>query len=126
MTATDLLPRLATIVGSAHLLTEADQQAPYVVDWMKKYHGRALAVVRPGSTAEISAVLSCCNEAGVTVVPQGGNTGLAGGAKPDDSCRQTILSIGRLKRIRQIDPVGNTMTVDDGCILATVQDRKSH
>ncbi|MFC3676517.1 FAD-binding oxidoreductase [Ferrovibrio xuzhouensis] len=121
MTAAGLLPRLATIVGSAHLLTEADQQAPYVVDWMKKYHGRALAVVQPGSTAEVSAVLTCCNEAGVTVVPQGGNTGMAGGATPDDSGRQIILSLGRLDRIREIDPVGNTMTVEAGCILANVQ-----
>jgi FAD/FMN-containing dehydrogenase len=121
MTADDLLTRLAAIVGSAHLLTDAGDHAPYVVDWMKKYRGRALAVVRPGSTREVAAVLACCNAAGVTVVPQGGNTGMAGGATPDDSGRQIILSLGRLDRIREVDPVGNTITVEAGCILANVQ-----
>ncbi|MFN4276995.1 MAG: FAD-binding oxidoreductase [Ferrovibrio sp.] len=115
------LDQLCAIVGAGHVLTAPDDQRAYVVDWMKKYHGRALAVVRPGSTAEVAAVLRCCNEAGVAVIPQGGNTGMAGGATPDDSGRQVILSLTRMNKIRDLDPVGNTITVDAGCILAAVQ-----
>jgi len=116
-----VLDQLRDIVGAGHVLTaEADQQA-YVIDWMKKYRGVALAVIRPGSTEEVAAVLRCCNVAGVTVIPQGGNTGMAGGATPDDSGRQIILSLTRMTRIREIDPVGNTITVDAGCVLATIQ-----
>ena len=121
MSGATLLSRLAGIVGAAHVLTAAADQDSFVVDWMKKYRGRALAVVRPGDTAQVSAVLRCCNEAGITVIPQGGNTGMAGGATPDDSGRQVILSLGRLNAIRNVDPVGNTITVEAGCILAHVQ-----
>lgn len=121
MSDTDFLTQLAEIVGTAHVLTAATAQEAYVVDWMKKYRGRALAVVRPADTAQVSAVLRCCNDARVSVIPQGGNTGMAGGATPDDSGRQVILSLGRLNRIREIDPVGNTITVDAGCILANIQ-----
>ncbi|WP_341895440.1 FAD-binding oxidoreductase [Ferrovibrio terrae] len=121
MTDTAFLTQLADIVGTAHVLTKAAAQDAYVVDWMKKYRGRALAVVRPADTAQVSAVLRCCNDARVSVIPQGGNTGMAGGATPDDSGRQVILSLGRLNRIREVDPVGNTITVDAGCILANIQ-----
>lgn len=116
-----LLQQLACIVGAGHVIADAPGQEAYVVDWMKKYRGRALAVVRPGNTDEVAAVLRCCNAAGVSVIPQGGNTGMAGGATPDDSGRQLILSLGRLNRIRQIDPVGNTITAEAGCILANLQ-----
>ena len=113
--------QLAGIVGKDHVLTaDADQQA-YVVDWMKKYRGRALAVVRPGSTEEVASVLRFCSQQGVAVIPQGGNTGMAGGATPDMSGGQVILSLTRMNRIREIDPVGNTITADAGCVLATIQ-----
>lgn len=116
-----ILDQLRTIVGAGHVLTaEADQQA-YVIDWMKKYRGQALCVVRPGNTEEVAAVLRCCNAVGVTVIPQGGNTGMAGGATPDNSGRQVILSLTRMNKIREIDPVGNTITADAGCVLATIQ-----
>jgi len=121
MNDADFLAQLQSIVGEAHILTGAADQDAYVIDWMKKYRGRALAVVRPAETTQVAALLSCCNEAGISVVPQGGNTGMAGGATPDDSGRQVILSLGRLNKIRAIDPVGNTITVDAGCILATIQ-----
>ncbi|MFN3402412.1 MAG: FAD-binding oxidoreductase, partial [Ferrovibrio sp.] len=118
---TEILDQLRGIVGAAHVLTAADDQQAYVVDWMKKYRGVARAVVRPGNTEEVAAVLRCCNEAQVTVIPQGGNTGMAGGATPDGSGSQIILSLTRMNRIREIDPVGNTITVDAGCVLATIQ-----
>jgi FAD/FMN-containing dehydrogenase len=116
-----ILDRLRGIVGAAHVLTATDDQQAYVVDWMKKYRGQALAVVRPGGTEEVAAVLRCCNDARVTVIPQGGNTGMAGGATPDNSGQQVILSLTRMNKIRSIDPVGNTITVEAGCVLATVQ-----
>ena len=76
--------------------------------------GRALAVVRPGSTAEVAAVVRACHEAGVAVVPQGGNTGLVGGGVPDASGGQVVLSLGRMRRVRDVDPVAGTITVDAG------------
>jgi FAD/FMN-containing dehydrogenase len=121
MSDTAALAQLTAIVGAAHALTASADQEAYTVDWMKKYRGRALAVVRPADTAQVAAVLRCCNDAGLTVIPQGGNTGMAGGATPDSSGRQIILSLGRLNAIRGIDPVGNTITVEAGCILANVQ-----
>jgi FAD/FMN-containing dehydrogenase len=85
------------------------------------WHGRALAVVRPGSTAEAAAVVAACAKAGVTVVPQGGNTGLVGGQTPDMSGGQVILSLRRLNRIREIDPLTDTMIVEAGVTLAQAQ-----
>lgn len=118
---TAILDQLTAIVGAAHVLTAAADQEAYVVDWMKKYRGQALCVVRPGNTDEVAAVLRCCNEARISIIPQGGNTGMAGGATPDRSGSQVILSLTRLNRVRAIDPVGNTITVEAGCVLATIQ-----
>ena len=115
-----LLESLRQIVGAAQVLTDGDLSA-YELDWRKRYRGRAAAVVRPGSTAEVAAVLRACAAAGVSVVPQGGNTGLVGGGVPDDSGRQVLLSLGRLQAVRQIDPANLTMTVEAGCILETLQ-----
>ena len=116
-----LLDALREAVGAAHVLTAADDVAAYVVDWTGNLTGAARAVVRPGSTAEVSAVLSLCHEAGVPVVPQGGNTGLVGGGVPDPSGDQVVLSLTRMRRIREIDPVAGTITVEAGAVLADVQ-----
>ncbi|MEX8521069.1 MAG: FAD-binding oxidoreductase [Leptothrix sp. (in: b-proteobacteria)] len=118
---TSLLPALAAIVGPAQVLTEGDLSA-YELDWRKRYRGHALAVVRPGSTAEVAAVVRLCAAHGVAIVPQGGNTGLVGGAVPDASGAQVLLSLRRLNRVRSIDAANLTMTVEAGCILQTVQD----
>ena len=115
-----LASRLATLVGADHVLTGTDA-APYCNDWRKRYHGQALCVVRPGSTAEVAAVLRCCAAAGVPIVPQGGNTGLCGGATPDTSGRAIVLLLTRLDRIREIDTDNDSMTVEAGCLLQTVQ-----
>src|SRR4051812_5737491 len=97
---TDLLDRLRTVVGDAHVLTEDSDVAAFVVGWTGQYAGRALAVVRPGSTAEVAEVVTACDRAGVAVVPQGGNTGLVGGGVPDASGSQVVLSLGRMRRVR--------------------------
>jgi FAD/FMN-containing dehydrogenase len=117
----DLLDRLRTSVGADHVLTEDADVAAYVVDWTGTHAGRALAVVRPGSTEEVAAVVAACAEAGVPVVPQGGNTGLVGGGVPDASGSQVVLSLGRMRRVREVDPVAGTVTVDAGVVLADVQ-----
>ncbi len=117
-----LLPRLEAIVGSKHLLTRMEDAAPYVVDWRKNYTGRALAVVQPGNTEELAAIVSRCVETRTPIVPQGGNTGLVGGGTPDATGRAIVLSTRRLNRIRAVDPYNNTLTAEAGCILQHVQE----
>jgi FAD/FMN-containing dehydrogenase len=96
--------------------------ALHLEDWRGRYRGAALCVVRPGSTAEVSAVLAACTQAVVPVVPQGGNTSLCGAATPDASGSSVVVSLSRMKRIRAIDPANNTITVEAGCQLSAVQD----
>ncbi|WP_293998415.1 FAD-binding oxidoreductase [Sphaerotilus sp.] len=115
-----LLTDLRSAVGESHVLQGGDLGA-YERDWRKRWHGRALAVVRPGSTAEVAAVLRACARHGTAVVPQGGNTGLVGGSVPDDSGTQILLNLGRLNRVRAIDAANLTMTVEAGCVLQAAQ-----
>lgn len=112
---------LRACVGQAHVLTDGDLSA-YAVDWRKRAPGRALAVVRPGSTAEVAAVVRLCAAARVAVVPQGGNTGLVVGSTPDDSGTELVLSLQRMNRVRHLDSANLSMAVEAGCILQQVQD----
>lgn len=114
------LDQLVELLGSAHVLTGTDA-ASYVEDWRGRYRGQALAVVRPGSTEEVAQVVRWCAASGVPIVPQGGNTGLCGAATPDSSGRAIVLSLGRLNRIRSVDTDNDTMEVEAGCILQSVQ-----
>jgi FAD/FMN-containing dehydrogenase len=116
-----LLDALRASVGPTQVLTDGDLSA-YEIDWRKRYHGRALAVVRPGSAAEVAAVVRACAAHGASLVPQGGNTGLVGGGTPDASGTQVLLSLARLNRVRAIDAANLTMTVDAGCVLQAVQE----
>ncbi|MSQ70855.1 MAG: FAD-binding oxidoreductase [Betaproteobacteria bacterium] len=109
------------VVGSTGVVLGEDEMRGYATDWRKRYFGRPLAVVRPKSTAEVSAVVAICAERRIGVVPQGGNTGLCGGATPDASGAQVLLNLGRMQNIRELDPVNNTITVEAGCILADIQ-----
>ena len=118
---TTLHDRLHAIVGATGLVTDPDLTAGYLADWRGAFRGRAAAVVRPASTDEVAAVMRLCHDEGVAVVPQGGNTGLCGGAVPDDSGTQVVLSLTRLRRIRALDPANHTITVDAGVVLADVQ-----
>ena len=115
-----LLDTLRAAVGAAQVLTDGDLSA-YEVDWRKRYRGRALAVVRPGSTAEVAAVVLACARHGASIVAQGGNTGLVGGGVPDASGTQVLLSLARMQKVRAIDVANLTMTVDAGCVLQAVQ-----
>lgn len=118
---TPLIQTLTGLVGSAHVLT-GDDLAEYEQDWRKRRRGKALAVVRPGTTEEVASVVKACAAANVSIVPQGGNTGLVVGAIPDGSGEQVVLSLRRLTRVRAIDPHNMTMTVEAGCILQTLQE----
>jgi FAD/FMN-containing dehydrogenase len=116
-----ILDALRSIVGAPHVLSEGDLSA-WELDWRKRSRGKALAVVRPGSTAQVAAVVKACAAAGISLVPQGGNTGLVGGSIPDASGRQIVLSLQRMNAVRAIDPANLTMTVEAGCILQTLQE----
>jgi FAD/FMN-containing dehydrogenase len=115
-----LLETLRGTVGGANVLTEGDLSA-WTVDWRRRWRGEPLAVVRPGSTAEVAAVVRACAATGVSVVPQGGNTGLVGGGVPDASGTQVLLSLQRLNRVRALDAANLTMTVEAGCVLQSLQ-----
>lgn len=109
------------VVGTEHVITDEADMAPYLTDWRQRARGHAQGVIKPGSTEEVAAVVRLCNQFKIALVPQGGNTGLVLGSIPDKSGEQIILSLTRLNRIRSIDTTNNTMTVDAGCILETIQ-----
>jgi FAD/FMN-containing dehydrogenase len=117
----EAIERIRSLVGDAGCLTAAEDIAPYVVDFRQIYRGRTPLVVRPASTAEVAEVLAVCNSAGIGVVPQGGNTGYCGGATPDAGGEQIVLALQRMNRIRELDPINYSITVDAGCLLAQVQ-----
>jgi FAD/FMN-containing dehydrogenase len=116
-----LRERFADIVGAAHVLTAATDTKPYLTDWRKQYSGPAECVVRPGSTEEVARVVALCAREGLAVVPQGGNTGLVGGSVPTGARREIVLALGRMNRIRSLDLLNDTATVEAGCVLAAVQ-----
>ena len=118
---TQLLDRLRGTVGAANVLSDGDLTA-WEQDWRKRMRGKALAVVRPGSTQEVAVVVRACAEAGASIVPQGGNTGMVVGAIPDASGTQVVLSLTRMNAVRGIDSANLTMTVEAGCVLQAVQD----
>jgi FAD/FMN-containing dehydrogenase len=116
-----LLPKLAGIVGPKNVVTDAADMQPHLVEWRGLYQGRAQCVVKPGSTAEVAAVLKLATETGTPVVAQGGNTGAVGGQTPDDSGRAIILSLQRLNRIREVDAAGSVLVAEAGVTLQQVQ-----
>jgi len=116
-----LLPALRAIVGDTHVLTEGDLTG-YELDWRKRERGKALAVVRPASTAQVAAVVQACAAAGVSLVPQGGNTGMVVGSTPDASGTQVVLSLTRLNAVRALDGGNLTITVEAGCVLQSLQE----
>ena len=108
-------------VFSGRLLESVHDMAPFLTDWRKRYVGRALAVAQPDTAGDVAAVVRWCAARRIPIVPQGGNTGLSGGATPDASGQALVLSLARLNRIRDIDTANNSITVEAGCILAQVQ-----
>ncbi len=115
------LEQLRSVVGATNVLTDEGDLAPYVVDARKRYRGGALCVVRPASTQEVSSVLALCHGVGIAVVPQGGNTGMCGGATPYADRPSIVLALSRMNRVREVDALNSTISVDAGCTLASVQ-----
>ena len=118
--APDLLPRFAAIVGDRYAITDQTALAPHLVEGRGIYFGRTTMMLRPGSVAEVQAILKLANETRTALVPQGGNTGLVGGQIPFDG--EIILSLTRLDKIRAIDTDSNAMTVDAGVVLQKAQE----
>ncbi|RQO58570.1 hydroxyacid dehydrogenase [Paucibacter sp. KBW04] len=117
------LAELQALLGEGGLLqSPAHDLSAYENDWRGRYQGRALAVARPANTEQVAAVLRCCAKHGLSLVPQGGNTGLVGGGVPDGSGQQILLSLQRMQAVRGVDAHNLTLTVEAGCTLQAVQD----
>ncbi|MBS1138629.1 MAG: linked oxidase, C-terminal:FAD linked oxidase, N-terminal [Proteobacteria bacterium] len=120
--SSELIATLQGIVGTAQVLTDPADLVPFLTDWRGRYHGAAQCVIRPGNTTEVAVVVKACVEAGVPIVPQGGNTGHCGAATPDASGAAVVLCLSRLNRIVTVDAKNNTISVEAGCTLAAVQE----
>ena len=116
-----LRAELRALLGADCVLTAEADTAPFLVDHRQLYRGRALAVALPRSVEQVARVVGWCNQQRLGLVPQGGNTGYCGGATPDESGRQLLLSLRRLNRIRAIDADNFSITAESGCVLASVQ-----
>ncbi len=116
-----LIDELKAIVGPSGWTSDPDELLPHLTEWRDIYHGDTLLMVSPDSTEQISAVIKACAASKTAVVPQGGNTGLCGGAIPDETGRQVLLSLSRMSAIRSIAANNFSMIVEAGCILANVQ-----
>ncbi len=117
----EALDRIKDAVGPTGFIADAADMAPYLREERGLYRGQAHLVARPRSTAEVAAVVRICAAAGLPIYPQGGNTGLCGGAVPDEDGRGIVLSLQRMNRVRALDAVNFTITVEAGVILAEVQ-----
>ncbi len=117
-----ILDRMAGIVGSKNIITDADAMVPYLKEWRDLFRGKAQGIVRPGSTAEVAELVKLAAETGTVLVPQGGNTGLVGGQIPISEGREVILSLQRLDKVRAVDTDGDTMIVEAGVTLKRAQD----
>jgi FAD/FMN-containing dehydrogenase len=120
--ASEWLDRLAAVVGPAHAVREPAGMAPWLVEPRDIFHGNAALVVRPGSTEDVSRLLAIANEGRVPIVAQSGNTGLVGGQSPSVAGNEVVLSLDRLDKLRDVDATDNTITVEAGMTLKSVQD----
>ena len=118
----DALNRLAAVVGEAHAIRNSAEMDGYMREWRQIWTGRSPLVLRPRSTDEVSRILAIANETRTPIVPQGGNTGLCGGQIPTDAGNEVVLSLDRMTRILDVDPADNTITVEAGAVLKSVQD----
>jgi len=118
---TTLLAAIRAVVGDRGLLTDASDTAAASEDWRRLYKGRTSAVIRPANTEEVAAVVRLCAEAGVPIVTQGGNTSMVGGAVPAEDGSELVLSTARLNRVRELDPVDMTLTIEAGVTLKAAQ-----
>ena len=116
------LTEASTLLGPRGLTRDADLITPWLTDWRGRFTGAALALASPASTEEVAALVKLCAQHGVPIVPQGGNSGMSGGATPDASGTAILLSLRRMAAIRSLDPVGRTATCDAGLVLQTLHE----
>ena len=117
----DVLDRFKAIVGPQGWIEDDNDKAGYLVDFRNLYQGASPLVLRPANTEEVSDIVKLCAEAGIAIVPQGGNTGYCGGATPNEAGNEIVVALTRMNKIRQIDPLDDTITVEAGCVLADIQ-----
>ena len=119
----ELLAQLKAVVGPKGFVDDSADAAPYLSEWRGRFTGKAAAVIRPASTEEVAEVVRLCHQAGQAIVPQGGNTSLVGGSIPFETGSEIVLSLSRMNRIRDLDPLNHTVTVEAGCVLQTLQEK---
>ena len=119
--SSSVIERIAGLVGTQGLITDPANMEPYVVDWRGIYRGETAAVVRPASTEEVASVVRVCAETRTPIVPQGGNTGMCMASVPRTQSNEIVLSLVRMNRIRNVDPLDNTLTAEAGVVLANIQ-----
>ncbi len=117
-----VLSEFESAIGKQYVLDKDEDKEPYLTDWGRRYRGKALAVLKPGNTVEVASLVKICNAYRLSIVPQGGNTGLCGGATPDNTGDSVIILLHRLNQISDVDIQNSTITVGAGAILKEVQD----
>lgn len=122
MSVQSVLLEFESTIGKQYVLDKNEDKEPYLTDWGKRYKGKALAVLRPGNTAEVASLVKICNKYRISIVPQGGNTGLCGGATPDNTGDSVIILLHRLNQIQALDLENSTITVGAGAVLKQVQE----
>ena len=119
----NFINELSAVMERRYILTTDEDKAPYLTDWRKRFTGKALAVLLPKTSSEVAEIVKLCSQYQIAIVPQGGHTGFCGGATPDSSGKQVILNLKRMNQIREIDITNQTITLEAGCILQTVQEK---
>jgi len=119
--AADFVDALRRIAGARHVFTEPADMAGYLTDWTSQYSADAVAVVRPADAEQVSQIVKLCASAGISIVPQGGNTSLAGGGVPSKGVASIVLSLSRMQAIRHFDEAGRTVVAEAGVVLETLQ-----
>ena len=119
----NFINQLSEVLETKYILTQDEDKAPYLTDWRKRFTGKALAVLLPSTSNEVAAIVKLCAQYQIALVPQGGHTGFCGGATPDNSGKQVILNLKRMNQIREIDIANQTITLEAGCILQSVQEK---
>ena len=117
----DIVADLRSTIGAAYVIDDEADAAPYLEDWRKRYRGEAVAIVKPGTVEDVQAVARLCSAWSIAMVPQGGNTGMCGGATPSTRERSVVIRLDRLNRIREVSPHNNSIVAEAGCILADLQ-----
>ncbi|MEW4447707.1 FAD-binding oxidoreductase [Qipengyuania sp. JC766] len=119
----EFLRRAGAILGDRGLVTDPELLAPWLTDWRGRYTGKAMAMAQPSATQEVSALVALCAEFRVPIVPQGGNSGMSGGATPDESGDSLLLSMRRMDRFRAFDPAQRQITCEAGVVLQTLHEK---